>query len=457
MGNWFAYTILLTWPLITVYLYRTKTIQAASLWAIVGGYMFLPVKTAIDLPYIPAMNKSTIPVISTLIACWLIKKKRISFIKAQSKISFFFILLMIVPLISAGLNKDGIIIGDLSLPSMSYYDGFTWSVSQFFLIAPFFVGKEIFKTFEDQLLMFKFLVAAGLLYSMPMLFEVRMSPQLHTWIYGYFPHSFAQVRRFDGFRPVVFMGHGLAVAFFMVAVLTSAAVLWKTRIKLNLFSPAIIAHYVLIVLMFCKSFAAFLYGVFAFVLILFSKPKTQIKIAVLLASMAMFYPIMSITNIFPHQTIIDVATSINEERGRSLQDRFDNEEKLLIHAKERFYFGWGGWGRNRVFNQETGKDESVTDGRWILTLGQFGIIGFIAEFGLLAMTVFRAYSALRFLESRRERTLLSAHALLVSIIMIDQLPNASLGPWLWLLAGILLGRSEAIIAQDKMQRKLLPL
>ena len=69
-------------------------------------------------------------------------------------------------------------------------------------------------------------------------------------------------------------------------------------------------------------------------------------------------------------------------------------------------------------------------------------MGFLAEFGLLALTVFRAASALRFVKSERDGLFLGALALIIAINMIDLLPNASLSPWTWLLAGALLGRTE---------------
>jgi hypothetical protein len=165
----------------------------------------------------------------------------------------------------------------------------------------------------------------------------------------------------------------------------------------------------------------------------------------------MFYPVMSTIKIFPHQAIIDIASSISEDRAGSLKFRFDNENALLEHGRERFFFGWGGWGRNRTYDEETGKDTSVTDGRWIITFGQFGFFGFLAEFGLLAVTVVRAQKASRFLKSKAEQTLLSAHALLVGIIMVDQLLNVSLAPWLWLLTGVLLGRTDNIIALNRVK------
>jgi len=210
-----------------------------------------------------------------------------------------------------------------------------------------------------------------------------------------------------------------------------------------------VSYYLFAVLVLCKSIASLAYGAFAFVLVKNIKPALQHKIAVAVVCLALLYPFMSILKIFPHQAVMAVANSISAERAESLQFRFDNENILLEHSRERFYFGWGGWGRNRVYSEETGADLSVTDGRWIITFGTSGLAGFIAEFGLLAIVVFRAKKAAKYLNDEPERTLLAAHAVLIGIIMLDQLPNASLAPWLWLLAGILLGRSEAIIASHE--------
>ena len=87
---------------------------------------------------------------------------------------------------------------------------------------------------------------------------------------------------------------------------------------------------------------------------------------------------------------MDVSASFSSDRSGSLEFRFDNEEKLLQHASNRFWFGWGRYGRNRVFDEDTGQDTTVTDGRWIITLGCFGFLGFLAEFGLLVLPIFAA-------------------------------------------------------------------
>ena len=442
MGNGFAYFVLVAWPLIALYLYRSNTIQVASLWTILGGFMFLAVKTEIDLPMIPPLGKDTVPVISALIGILFVKNKRLPLFKGLGNLKYLVFLIVAVPFITAGLNGEAVDVGWRYVSGLTYYDGLSSVINQCLLIIPFFIGRAFFRTYDDQITLFKLLVVAGLLYSLPMLYEVRMSPQLHTTFYGYFPHSFLQQYRSGGFRPVVFMGHGLLVAFFAAVALISAVALWENKMKIRNFSPAAVSYYLLIVLFFCKSLASLLYGLFAFVLIKMLSCNMQIKAAVVLVSLAMLYPTMSIMKIFPHKEILDITESIDASRAQSLQYRFDNEALLLEHAKTKLFFGWGGWGRNRYNNL-------TTDGGWVITVGQFGILGFIAKFGLLAATVFRAFIAFKSLKSEPERKLFSAHVLLIGIIMIDQLPNASLAPWLWLIAGILLGRSEEILAKKE--------
>ncbi len=54
-------------------------------------------------------------------------------------------------------------------------------------------------------------------------------------------------------------------------------------------------------------------------------------------------------------------------------------------ALKRMWFGWGGWGRNRVyaFNERLGQlqDISVTDSLWIIVYGMYGVFGLFGIFG----------------------------------------------------------------------------
>ena len=96
----------------------------------------------------------------------------------------------------------------------------------------------------------------------------------------------------------------------------------------------------------------------------------------------------------------------------------------------------------------------MTDGAWIITMGQFGFVGFLAEFGLIALGVVRAASILKFVRSEQDRVLLAAMAVIVAISLVECLPNAPITPWTLLLAGALLGRAESVRVARKRRNSL---
>jgi len=452
MGNTLAYIILFLFPIVSIRLYQKKTIQEATLWVVLGGFMLLAVKTEVDFPLIPPIGKHSMPVLSMIIGCWFIKGKSINYFKHKSMLSFLSIFILFLPFITTELNTDSFVIGGHWVPALTHHDALSAIINKFLFITPFFIGVQFFRHYKDQILMFKILMIAGLWYSIPIIYEVRMSPQLHSAFYGYFPHSFLQQRRMGGFRPVVFMGHGLWVAFFIACALTVAVTLQRIGEGVRRFPAVMVNYFLLTILLLCKSMASIMYGLFSFFMISKMSYQAQFRAAILLAILAIIYPTLSIIKVFPHQAISEIAdTYMGPERAESLNFRFKNEDLLLEHGRERFFFGWGGWGRNRVYDEETGKDKTITDGRWIITFGTSGWIGFMVEFLMMALAIFRAKKAALLSKDNKQKRLLAAHALLVSIIMIDQLPNASLEPWLWLVVGVLLGCSEQVIADSKGQ------
>jgi hypothetical protein len=220
--------------------------------------------------------------------------------------------------------------------------------------------------------------------------------------------------------------------------------MWMMQTRINRLPSAGVTLYLSMILILCKSLGALAYGALLAPLVRFTKPRIQLRVALVLVSIALLYPLLRAGDVFPTKTFIEIANLVSADRASSLKFRFDNEEQLLERGSQRFLFGWGRWGRSRVYEVETGKDLSTTDGRWIITMGQFGFFGFLAEFGLLALSVFRAASALRFTQSVHEQVCLAALALIVAINIVDLLPNATFTPWTWLLAGALLGRAEAL-------------
>jgi hypothetical protein len=208
--------------------------------------------------------------------------------------------------------------------------------------------------------------------------------------------------------------------------------------------------YLGVVLVLCKTLGAFVYGVVLAPLVRWASPRMQMHVATVLVAVALTYPVLRTMDLVPTTFMIETTELIsNPDRADSLKTRFINERMLLDRASQRFWFGWGRFGRSFIYDS-AGIETSLTDGFWIVTMGQFGFIGYLATFGLLGLTVFRAASALKFTNSRQDRVHYAALALIIAINIVDLLPNSSIRPWTWLLAGALLGRAEALRVSTKL-------
>ena len=439
MPNNFAYLALILWPLLAIGFYKKLPIVHATFWTIVGGILLLPAKTAIDFPLIPPLDKESIPAISALLGCIFIKKVKISLIPKSGIEKWLILVLLTTPFITMINNQETF----NYIPGLSMHDTASAIVNQYLFLLPFILGMQLIKTYDDQLVLFKLLVIAGLVYSVPILFEIRMSPQLHAWIYGFHPRTFLQQMRGGGFRAVVFLEHSLFLAMFVAVTLGASALLLKQKIKSFRVSPIIIVIYFFILLSIAKTVGAFLLGTSLALCIIWMPAYMLKRASLFIIFIVVMYPFLSIFELFPHQELIQLATDYNSDRGQSLAFRFYHENILLDHAQKKIFFGWGAWGRNRLV-------ESTTDGYWIILLGQYGLAGFLSLFGLVLLSVYRAIKYSDLLKVTNEQHLLLSHALIVAIIMVDQLPNGSLSAWMMLFMGALLSR-----ANNTKQRKFI--
>ena len=60
---------LLSWPLVAVFLYKTRPVGQATLWTILGAYLVLPVGANIKFAMIPQLDKNSIPNILAFLGC----------------------------------------------------------------------------------------------------------------------------------------------------------------------------------------------------------------------------------------------------------------------------------------------------------------------------------------------------------------------------------------------------
>jgi hypothetical protein len=290
------------------------------------------------------------------------------------------------------------------------------------------------------------MVIAALGYSVLMLVEVRLSPQLHNWIYGFFPHSFGQQVRGEGFRPVVFLGHGLLVAIFSSMAVVSAAYLAKRREPLLGLPPTVTLLYLAAMLFLCRSLGALVLAVGALAAIFLLRGRRIAHVCAIGALIVLSYPMLRGADLVPVQAFADQLKGVAADRAASFQVRIDNENALLERARERPLFGWGGFGRNRVYDDATGKDLSVTDGTWVIIIGTYGWVGYLASFGLICLPLIT-----HGLRRRSQYDAVGAALSLVLLLnLLDLLPNSSLSPLTWLFAGAI--ASKVIVGQSNFRQ-----
>ena len=449
MPNAFAYLALFGWSLVVLWLLKRYRVQKAILIATVLSELLLPSKLVIDLPLLPPLDKHTVNALSIVLILFISGKRFRLFqpgIATKLLLGYFSVLV-----VSALLNDEPINFGSMSLPGITLYDAFSGTIRMSLVMMPLMFGRYFFNTVEDNESTFKYLVFTSLLYSLLMLFEVKMSPQLHNWVYGFLPTEFVQQMRGDGFRPIVFIGHGLPLAFWFSTCLLAAMTLHKNKRNTISMPPFAVVMYMFVVLFLCKTWATMIYALLGCILIYNFSPKMQIKISFILIFFVLIYPFSKILGIFPDKELISLVADFNPDRAQSLAFRIDNEDILLEHAMKKPFFGWSIWGRNRVYNA-FGYDLSVTDGKWILELGMNGVLGFFIYYSILISPIIMAYKTLSFIDNRMQARYVATLAIILTISIIDSVPNTNMGSIHLLLAGALLGQSESLIRQNKKAR-----
>ncbi|MGR3501877.1 hypothetical protein [Pseudaestuariivita sp.] len=452
MPNAFAQMMLLIWPFITLMMLRQLSPERGVILTLLVAYLLLPPPPAgFDFPAMPVFSKDTIPSIATFALVLMMHGVR-GTILPQSWIGKGLLFVFVLsPFLTMLNNQDPIILGAASVPGLRVSDALALVLTQAIFVLPFLLARQFLHSAESLRALVVAFMFAGLVYTIPMLIEVRLSPQLNVKIYGYFQHEFGQSIRFGGFRPVVFLYHGIWVAFFCMTALICAAALYRfddRRSKTFYFWCTV---YIGVVLVLAKSLGAWLFAAFLLPLVLMMRPMAQVRLAALLGCIAVAYPVLKGNEIIPDASLLSAARAIDAERAASLEFRFENEAQLLEKAEEKPVFGWGSWGRNHILHPVTGQILSISDGRWVIVIGIFGWVGFLAEFLLLLMPLLLIWREATARRLDAVSPFVGPLSLLHAINMIDLVPNATITPLTFLVAGALLGYAEHLKAERLAQ------
>ncbi|WP_102110477.1 hypothetical protein [Oceaniglobus roseus] len=453
MPNALAYLMLALWPLASLAMFRRLPLEKALIWTILGGYLLLPPIAAMDLPLVPPMDKFSIPTLSAALICLFVLRLRLSLWPANRLARLLVLGFFLGAIPTVLTNRDPILFETLagtdpiqfvtgSLPGLTLRDTLSALIGQALVLLPFLMARQFLASEDGLRALLVALVVAGLAYSIPALIEIRLSPQINVWVYGFFQQSFLQAIRNGGYRPVVFLPHGLWLALFVLTTAMAATALFRVSEGAARRRYMLAAGYLVLLLWLCKSLGAFAMGMVLLPLLLFAGPRTQIRVAVCLALVATVYPMLRNAHLIPLDAIMEQAESVSADRAQSLGFRFENEELLLERAAEKPWFGWGLWGRNLTHDPETGQITTVPDGQWIIVFGTFGWLGYICTFGLLALPVLLTARRMWRHGADAVSPFVLPLVLTLTATMMDMLLNATLIPFTWLTAGAILGHLE---------------
>lgn len=438
--NNFAYLALFGWPAVCIILFVVLPVEIAAIWSLLAGYLLLPASLSVDVHYLPPLNKTSIVGSSAFLLC-LMKGSPLRGPRLSLLIYCFVLAFVLSPFFTTLDNRYELHMGDRSIPGFYPLDAVKLAISNVLTLAPFFVGSRILSSDRGREALLKALPVAALFYSLPMLLEVRMSPQLQRLIYGMDPGGFVMLARGGGFRPRVFLNNGLEVALYTSMACIAAGVGIRAKWKIFSMPAGAIATYLGGLLLLCKTLGAFLLAAIVMPIVLFAKPKSWINFSSIVALLICAYPIIRTYDLVPVRRIAAAANSFSSDRGGSFAFRVKNEDLLLAKANQKQFFGWGTWGRNRIYDVESGSDLSITDGEWIIRFGMFGWLGYLSLYGLFAAAILSARRAVRG-PVAGPSIILGGLTLILAVNLIDLIPNANLLPLTYLIAGSIAGRSK---------------
>ena len=438
-----VYLVMCAWIPVVLYLFQRLPVQRALVISFIGAWLFLP-QAAFTVIGLPDITKMSITCYGILLA---------TFIFDASRFKAFHLHWMDLPVVIWCLCP---IASSLS-NGLGAYDGFSTALEQTVTWGfPYFLGRLYLGNLNGIHQLARGILVGGLVYMPLCLIEVRLSPQLHYWIYGFHAHSFAQTIRYGGFRPTVFMQHGLMVGMWMMSATLIGFWLWKAGTLKELWGIPIYWYVLALVITFVLvkstgAYALLLLGVV--LLFIVSWWRTALPLLLLVALLSGYLYLGGTGGLGPQQTeqLVTVAAQVtNPDRAQSLAFRLQNEYQLSERARQQPIFGWGGWGRARI-KDRFGRSRSITDSLWIIAFGNFGIVGLTSVMSVLLLPVV-SLLWLRYPVTTWSHPMVAPVAALTVILLLyalDCLVNAHINPVFTLAAG---GLSGLVVQQHPKPR-----
>lgn len=433
---------LILWVPIVFAMYLLMPQRRAAMLAFVFGWLFLPVG-GIDLTGLPPLDKLSVTSVAVVLAAVVLDSGRLMRFR-PSWWDVPMLVWCVSPFVTSVVNGLGPYDGLANVLAHSV----VWGL-------PYLLGRLYITDRDDVLDLARIVFIGGLVYVPLCLLEMRLSPQLHNWLYGYHPGGFIHTRRSGGFKPMVFLPGGLAVGIWMASASVVALVLWWSGAMRRLWGLPIglwaLPLWVTAVL--CKSAGATLLMLAAGGLLMAtSLLRTRVFLIAAIVTVPSYLVVRLAWDWQAENVVEAVSSWISPDRAESLQVRIDNESMVVNEKAGRPWFGWGGHNRNLVLD-EYGQSKTTIDSMWIIAWSKFGLVGLISLYAAMLGPICRTVWHMR---PGRVATVwlapMTALTLMVWMGSMDKLLNAQPNPVFLFISGGLISVPWRSLREAAMRR-----
>jgi hypothetical protein len=362
MLNIFLDIFFLFWTLISISLFFVFPAKKAICISLFTGWMFLPCHT-VYISKLPELTRDSSVALGVLAGLVLVHPATV--LRFRPRWIDLFVVAFCLSGLFASLSNG-----------LGLYDGLSALFSRSLIWMTFyFIGRIYFSDSKSMLFLVKSAIVLTLLYIPFIVWEMRFSPQLNNIIYGFSQKGWAELVRFGGYRPLVFMPSSLLLSLWLGIMTLACTWLWLSGAVKKILGFDIRIYTVLYLAIFLNTrslgaIAIFTILITSILLLNYANVKFQ---NYLLIAFVIAYITLRLFGHWDGSHLVQVAEKFGEDRAGSLTARMNQENLLRDRTRERIVFGWGQWGRNTSDINIRGVDSF-----WLIYASTNGIFSIIS-------------------------------------------------------------------------------
>ena len=341
---------LLFWIVVSFVLTAAIQGHKAFTWAFLGAVFFLPANLpeSYQIAGLPILAKDSVVTYGMLPATLLFRWQNLGL---KNKWDLLLLAMVVCAVVTSLAN------------GLALYDGLSTALSYLAqMVLVIYLMRVHLRTRDHVRYFLKSLYWLSVFYSVLLIWEWRMSPQLHTDLYGYFPHSFLQMARGSFFRPVVFIGHGLEVGYLYAVVVLLGYAFIRNR---DPDIPPLTLLLPVVGLLCCMSLGPILVAFFGWMLFKVYERRPIGPVVTLVPFGVLLLCLHFCQDQSNFSFLVEFFNRISPDRAQSLDYRLSAFELYIKNIMNHPVFGHATWSRGRI-------EGLATDSSLLIYLLAFG-------------------------------------------------------------------------------------